>query len=221
MAGITHHTGIVVGQRLVPRGDSEVAWFAPVLDQVTDLTGMVITADTLHTTREHARYVTGRGGHYVFVAKKQLRRLHDLLRDPDWTSAEFSSSDDIGHGRTEQRSLDLLPAPDEIAFPGAAQVFRITRRRTDHATGKHETHTWVGITDLTAQQATPTQIATLLRGHWHIENRLHRVRDVTYREDPSRVRTGTAPPPWPPCATSPSAPCASPEPPTSPKHSAP
>ena len=37
------------------------------------------------------------------------------------------------------------------------------------------------------------RIADLLRGHWHIENRLHRVRDVTYAEDASRIRTGNAP----------------------------
>lgn len=193
MAGITHHTGIVVGQRLVPQGGSEVTWFAPVLDHVTDLAGVVITADTLHTTREHARYVTGRGGHYVFIAKKQLHRLHNLLHDLDWTSAGLSSTDTIGHGRTEQRTLEILPAPADVAFPGAAQVFRITRQRVDHATGKQETHTWVGVTDLTTQDATPAQIAALLRGHWHIENRLHWVRDVTYGEDASRVRTGTAP----------------------------
>ncbi|MEV5717524.1 ISAs1 family transposase [Amycolatopsis mediterranei] len=78
-------------------------------------------------------------------------------------------------------------------FPGVAQVFRITRQRTDHTTGKQETHTWVGVTDLAAHQARPAQIAVLPRGHWHIENRLHWVRDVTYAEDRSQVRTGTAP----------------------------
>lgn len=39
MAGITHHTGIVIGQHLVSPGGSEVTWFAPVLDHVGDLTG--------------------------------------------------------------------------------------------------------------------------------------------------------------------------------------
>jgi predicted transposase YbfD/YdcC len=193
MAGITHHTGIVIGQRLVPAGGSEVTRFAPVLDLVTDLTGVVITADTLHTTRDHARYVTGRGAHYVFIAKKQLHRLHDLLHDLDWTHAESCTTHDTGHGRTEHRTLTVLPAPDNTHFPAAAQVFRITRHRIDHTSGKHETHTWVGLTSLTADHATPTHIAELVRGHWHIENRLHWVRDVTYNEDHSRVRTGNAP----------------------------
>lgn len=193
MAGITHHTGLVIGQRLVPRGGSEVSWFAPVLDHVADLTGVVITADTLHTTRDHARYVTGRGGHYVFIVKKQLRRLHALLHRLDWTPAEVWASNDTGHGRTEHRVVQVLPAPENTDFPGAAQIFRITRERIDHSSGNHQTHTCLGITDLNPTQATPAQIATLLRGHWHIENRLHWVRDVTYGEDHSRVRTGTAP----------------------------
>jgi predicted transposase YbfD/YdcC len=193
MAGITHHTGIVIGQRLVPPGGSEVTWFAPVLDHVADLTGVVITADTLHTTRDHARYVTGRDGHYVFIVKKQLHRLHDLLHGLDWTQAEACAGHDTGHGRIEQRTLEVLPAPEDIDFPNAAQVFRVTRQRTDRSSGKQETHTWVGLTDLPAHHADPAQIARLLRGHWHIENRLHWVRDVTYGEDHSRVRTGTAP----------------------------
>lgn len=78
-------------------------------------------------------------------------------------------------------------------WSAAAQVFQITRYRTDRATSTRETHTWVGVTSLT-EQATPTEIATLLRRHWEIENHLHRVRDLTYHEDHSRLPTGTAPP---------------------------
>lgn len=110
-----------------------------------------------------------------------------------WTQAEEHTTKSIGHGRVEQRTIQVLPAPQDLDFPGAAQVFRITRDRTDRATGTHETHTWYGVTSLTPQQANPTQIAGLLRGHWDIENRLHWVRDVTYGEDHSQVRTGTAP----------------------------
>jgi hypothetical protein len=49
------------------------------------------------------------------------------------------------------------------------------------------------ITNLSRREATPRHLARLLRDHWHIENRLHYVRDVTYREDLSRVRTGSGP----------------------------
>ena len=51
----------------------------------------------------------------------------------------------------------------------------------------------LGLTSLTGDQAHPARIHHYLRGHWTIENRLHWIRDITYAEDASRVRTGTAP----------------------------
>jgi predicted transposase YbfD/YdcC len=190
LGAFTHDTGLVVGQRLVPEGQSELAWFAGVLDQI-DLDDVVVTADALHTTRDNARYLTNRGGHYVFTVKKNLHRLHALLTDLSWSQALTHNVTETGHGRTEHRILQVLPAPARTDFPHAAQVFRITRTR--QTGGKTETHTWYGITSLAPYQASPTDLAELLRGHWHIENRLHHVRDVTYREDDSRLRTGTAP----------------------------
>jgi hypothetical protein len=49
------------------------------------------------------------------------------------------------------------------------------------------------ITDLDQTQIQPDQIADTIRGHWHIDNRLHRVRDVTFAEDHSQIRTGHGP----------------------------
>nr|CTQ95620.1 Mobile element protein [Kibdelosporangium sp. MJ126-NF4] len=193
LAGISHTVGIVTGcQQLVPVGTSEVAWVESLFQGI-DITDVVITADSLHTTRAAARHLTGRGGHYVFVVKKQSRRLHDLVHALPWARAEQHITLEKAHGRIEHRALRLLPAPDSTGFPGTAQVFRITRDRTDRATGTHESHTWVGVTSLPAHLADPARIAALLRGHWQIENRLHWVRDTAYREDASRVRTGTAP----------------------------
>lgn len=76
------------------------------------------------------------------------------------------------------------------------------------------------ITSLSVFGATCTELATWIRGHWGIENLLHHVRDRTFREDDSKVRTGTLPAPWPPCATSPSASSARTVRPTSPPPSA-
>jgi predicted transposase YbfD/YdcC len=154
---------------------------------------MVLTADALHTTRTHATYLTRRDAHYVFTVKKNQHRLHARLTALAWPATDCHTTSGTGHGRSEHRAIQVLPAPDDLDFPRAAQVFRITRDRTDHSSGKHETHTWVGATSLTSELADPAHIASLLRGHWEIENRLHWVRDVTYGEDHSRLRTGTAP----------------------------
>jgi hypothetical protein len=56
--------------------------------------------------------------------------------------------------------------------------------------------------------AGPAALAAWVRGHWHIENKLHWVRDLTYQEDKSLVRTGNAPGSWHRCAAWPSASCA-------------
>ena len=59
--------------------------------------------------------------------------------------------------------------------------------------GKWSTETVYAVTSLTAARARPDQLAAALRGHWAIEDRLHWVRDVTYGEDLSQVRTGSGP----------------------------
>ncbi|WP_244170732.1 ISAs1 family transposase [Amycolatopsis tolypomycina] len=192
LSALTHQDAIVLAQQNVARGTSEITWMQPLLDGI-DLTGVVVTADALHTTRGLARYLTHRDAHYVFTVKENQHRLHARLQALPWPHATRHTSTGIGHGRLEQRTTEVLPAPDDLDFPHAAQVFQTTRYRTDRVSGKRENHTVYGITPLTPDQAGPATIATLLRGHWSIENRLHCVRDTTYGEDASRVRTGTAP----------------------------
>ncbi|WP_323189375.1 transposase [Kitasatospora sp. NBC_00240] len=59
-------------------------------------------------------------------------------------------------------------------------------------TGKVTIKTIYAVTSLTADRATPAQLAALIRGHWTIEA-LHHIRDVTFAEDASQLRTGNAP----------------------------
>jgi hypothetical protein len=80
-----------------------------------------------------------------------------------------------------------------IMFPHAAQAIQLVRRRRPLTSGKWHTETVYAITDLHPHQARPEQLAGWIRGHWQIENNRHWVRDVTYAEDLSQVRTGHAP----------------------------
>ncbi len=86
----------------------------------------------------------------------------------------------------------MLPAPAGI-FPHAAQAFLIER----HVAGLHGNPVSdiaeLGITSMAPGRGTPAAIAIHVRGHWGIENKLHYVRDVSYGEDASRVRTKNAP----------------------------
>ena len=83
-----------------------------------------------------------------------------------------------------------------IEFPHAVQAIQIVAARRSApapANRRWHTETVYAITDLLPHQAKPAHLADWVRGHWHIENALHWVRDVTFAEDLSQIRTGHAP----------------------------
>jgi predicted transposase YbfD/YdcC len=109
---------------------------------------------------------------------------------------------EIGHGRTETRELWALADPEINAWAGTAgsvgepwphlsQAIRLKRERT--LKGKTKTQTTYLITSLTPQNASAADLLAFNRSYWEIENRLHWVRDVTFGEDHSQVRSGSAP----------------------------
>lgn len=196
-AALAHETGTVLAQRHVRIGTSEIAAFQPLLTGL-DITNTVITADALHTAAAHARYLHQRGAHYVFTVKENQPVLHDRLDSLPWQLAPRLEYAERGHGRTEKRTIQVLPLGDyrgfaPITFPHATHAFLIERDITHHHNDRTSAHAVLGITSLTADHAHPARIHDYVRGHWGIENRLHWVRDVTFGEDLSRVRTGTAP----------------------------
>lgn len=74
-----------------------------------------------------------------------------------------------------------------------AQVARIRRIRVEGKTGRPSEETAYVITSLTEEKADAQRLLALNRGHWEIENRLYWVRDVTFDEDRSQIRTQAAP----------------------------
>ena len=122
--------------------------------------------------------------------------IRAILATPAHLAAPLRSkrAHDSGHGRLEQRHLTVRALlPGDCDWPGARQAFRIERRRICRKTGALETEVTEGVTSLSAQSADPQRLLDLLRAHWHIENKSHYVRDVTFDEDRSTVRAGALP----------------------------
>ncbi|WP_435253671.1 ISAs1 family transposase, partial [Streptomyces sp. 1222.5] len=127
------------------------------------------------------------------TVKRNQPTLYARCRCLPWQQATVKYYDRTeGHGRKETRVVHVLSV-SHLDFPHARQVARVTRHRTDKATGKRTRETVYVITDLTARQAKPQDIALGLRGHWHIENKIHYVRDTLWDEDRSQIRTGHGP----------------------------
>ena len=95
-------------------------------------------------------------------------------------------------GRIERRTLSA--STQDVAWsdwPGLGQFLRLERSVTVH--GETTTTVQYAITSLSPDRASPEQLLDLWRGRWDIENRLFWVRDVAFREDASRIRSGNAP----------------------------
>ncbi|MEU9890128.1 ISAs1 family transposase [Sphaerisporangium sp. NPDC051011] len=127
-----------LAQRAVDAKTSEVPALKALIGQM-DATGMVITADALHTVRETARHlVEDAGAHYVLVLKgNQPAIAAPVMRhllagtDLDHERAGTGHTEtDRGHSRTERRAIRTAPA-DGIDFPRAAQILRIVRHAGD------------------------------------------------------------------------------------------
>ena len=191
VAAVEHTTGVVRGQVAVDAKSNEITAFEPLLDRL-DLTGVVVTADAMHTQDAHAKYLHRRGAHYVLTVKGNRPTLRRELASLPWKDVNVAfTCTNTGHGRVETRTIKVVRPPRPLSFPRARQAIRLQRRRRVRG-AKAQVETVYAVTDLDFDQASAAQLAQVIRGHWTIENQVHHVRDVTYDEDRSQTRTGAS-----------------------------
>ncbi len=190
VAAFDHATGTVLGQVAVAAKSNEIPAVRDLL-ACFDLTGVVVTVDAMHTQVETAQAITTAGGDYVFTVKKNQPTLHRACQDLPWKDVPGHRVTTTGHGRRVTRTIKVVTAPTWVQFAGAAQIAQV--RRTVTRGGKKSVEVVYLISSADHHAAPPATLAAWVQGHWGIENCLHWVRDVTYDEDRSQVRTGKAP----------------------------
>lgn len=202
--------GLVIGQKHVPEGASEIG-VVPELLKVLMLKGCIVTVDAANCQTKNARIITERGGDYVFALKENHPVLYADVQNAfafeaqtDFQKVRHSvfQTQEKGHGRIETRRYVLIDDPTYIDYLNAAgrwfglgSICRVERtRRTLSPDGvsngdKVEHNVAYYISSLTGSAE---QLEYAIRAHWEVENSLHWRLDIAFREDLSRVRIGYA-----------------------------
>jgi predicted transposase YbfD/YdcC len=208
LSAFCHDPGVVLAHEplnepvTTDRGEAELTVAPALLDRI-DWHDRVLTGDALFCQRSLCQQVGDAGGDYLLTVKENQGTLYrdiQFLFDPPaafvadpLTDRRVASTLEYGHGRQRERR-ELIASTDLIAYltwPGLAQVFRVERTWTEHEQRKAAVH--YGITSLSPAQAGAARLLALRRGHWAIENRLHRRKDVNFGEDASLIHVGQGP----------------------------
>lgn len=189
---------VVAQRKLAGKGHERTTALALV--QELDLSGVLLSADALHTQPAWCQQVRRQGGDYLLIVKANQRLLRAdiaLLFSEEprpWLPEQSAYRVNHGHGRLEVRTLrSSCQLNDYVAskWSDVAQVFQLQRRITRRQ--RTTTETVYGITSLSSQVAPPKRLLHLIRQYWQIENRLHWRRDVTLGEDGCTVSRGQTP----------------------------
>jgi predicted transposase YbfD/YdcC len=197
LLGVVEHGGNLLDHVEVDVKHNETSHFTELLTPL-DLRSLAVTFDALHTVRANLDWlVTTKHAHYVAVAKKNQPLLYAKLKALPWKKIPAGATTrQTGHGRTETRAVKAVHVDRlRVDFPHIQQAIKLTRWRQEvrrSGTGKISRETVYVITSLTSTQATPEDLARLVREHWSVEVE-HHIRDVAFGEDAATSRTGHGP----------------------------
>ncbi len=193
---------IVLGQQATEEKSNEITAI-PLLLKALDLTGALVTIDAMGTQTKIAQAIRDGGGHYVLSLKEnwpatlaEVEMLFD--KPPSGMAFETHQTVDDCNGRIATRrhsvcyQVDWITAgrryPGEPRFPDLAMIGRIESEVERTGKVEREKRYYLSSAKLSAEM-----FGQAVRGHWGIENRLHWMLDVVFREDLARLRRANAP----------------------------
>jgi predicted transposase YbfD/YdcC len=201
VSAFAEHNGQVITQLKADGKGGELGAIKQLLG-LLDLHGATVSIDAIGTQKDIARQITDAGGQYVLALKDNHKTLHravqveldDVIRTRGaHLDADTHRRTDADHGRIETRELwatdDLSWLKQARDWPALRSVAVVEATRDVPGVGRSTERRYY----LSSLPADAAELARCIRGHWSIENRLHHVLDVSFREDDSRIRRDHGP----------------------------
>lgn len=190
--------GVVLGQEKTNEKSNEITAI-PALLEVLELKGCIVTLDAMGCQKDIIEKIVSKKADYVVALKGNQGDFHEDVKEYFETSLssafesvphDFYEENDIGHGRIEHRQCCVVDAKqpyfsDKKAWKNLSSIAMVISERDLGEKKTRETRFFISSLNVDAKQ-----ILSAVRQHWAVENSLHWVLDMTFREDESRVRRG-------------------------------
>lgn len=193
---------LVLGQIKVDAKTNEITAI-PELLEILELKGCIVTIDAIGCQKKIARKIRKRGADYILALKENQEELYfdvtgifEGAEEIDYLQVtyDYAKTVDKKHGRIERRECWVITDEEWLAlirqkskWDGLSAIIKVSRTRKENGETSQEDKFYI------ASHATSAhKLLAGIRGHWGIENKLHWVLDVVFREDYSRVRCGNS-----------------------------
>jgi len=183
---------LVLGQLKVDSKTNEIKAI-PILIDLLDIQGCTVTIDAMGCQKEIADKIIDSGADYILALKGNQKELYEEIENA-FSQCPSTSNDktvEKDHGRIETRECAVIQDMDWVYekdnWKGLKSIIKVNSKRELKDRVETQTRYYISSLNLHASEANK-----FVRYHWGIENSLHWVLDVTFREDDSRVRTGNS-----------------------------
>lgn len=190
--------GLVLGQRKVDDQSNEVIAIPQLLDML-EVSGCIVTADAMGCQTAIAEKTIANGADYVLVVKENQGRLLETIQglfdDPGemrWVDCDYYKTVDKGHGRIEVRECWSTSDPEYLEYIASLADWKglqsIALIQAERRIGLEKTVKRRYF--ISSLKSNAKHLLHAARTYWELENKVHWVLDIAFREDDSRVRKG-------------------------------